>query len=133
MRLWMTTGSMRGSRMGKSRVTPGVKLLATTGGSRGEPSDRHDPRSDPPGGETSLPRGAGAQSELSLRTMGKAYNDEMQQVPATVRWAADQPVEQLHRAVHLYRDRGLLAIGSGGSFTAAALAADLHLRTFGRP
>jgi fructoselysine-6-P-deglycase FrlB-like protein len=65
--------------------------------------------------------------------MGKAYSDEMQQVPATVRWAADQPVEQLQRAVRLYRDRGLLAIGSGGSFTAAALAADLHLRSFGRP
>ncbi len=65
--------------------------------------------------------------------MGKAYSDEMEQLPGTIRWAAKQDVDLLRRAVQLYSDRGLLAVGSGGSFTAAAFAAELHLRTYGRP
>jgi hydroxymethylpyrimidine pyrophosphatase-like HAD family hydrolase len=65
--------------------------------------------------------------------MGKAYTEEMRQLPETMHWAASQPVELLRRAVQLYCDRGLLAVGSGGSFTAAAFAAELHLRVFGRP
>lgn len=65
--------------------------------------------------------------------MGKAYTDELSQLPATAQWAVEQPVEALRRAVQLYSDRGLLAIGSGGSFTAAALASDLHFRVWGRP
>ena len=65
--------------------------------------------------------------------MGKAYTEEMQQLPATIEWAAGQPVDLLRRAVQLYSDRGLLAVGSGGSFTGAALAAELHLRAYGQP
>ncbi|HRH85842.1 MAG TPA: hypothetical protein PLO41_03250 [Rubrivivax sp.] len=65
--------------------------------------------------------------------MGKAYSDEMQQLPATMAWAAQQNIDLLRRAVLLYCDRGLLAVGSGGSFTAAAFAAELHLRVYGRP
>lgn len=65
--------------------------------------------------------------------MGKRFIDELQQVPTTMRWAADQDVSLLRRAVHLYGDRGLLAVGSGGSFTAAAFAADQHFRAHGRP
>lgn len=65
--------------------------------------------------------------------MGKAYSEEMRQLFATAQWAASQPIEFLRRAVHLYSDRGLMAVGSGGSFTAAALAAELHLQVFGRP
>ncbi len=65
--------------------------------------------------------------------MGKAYSDEMQQLPTTMKWAAEQEIDLLRRAVQLYCDRGLLAVGSGGSFTAAAFAAELHLRVYGRP
>lgn len=65
--------------------------------------------------------------------MGKAYSDEMEQLPTTMKWAAQQNVDLLRRAVLLYCDRGLLAVGSGGSFTAAAFAAELHLRVYGRP
>lgn len=65
--------------------------------------------------------------------MGKAYSDEMKQLPTTMRWAAEQNIDLLRRAVLLYCDRGLLAVGSGGSFTAAAFAAELHLRVYGRP
>lgn len=65
--------------------------------------------------------------------MGKRFIDELQQLPATIQWAVEQDVALLRRAVQLYGDRGLLAVGSGGSFTAAAYAADQHFRVFGRP
>jgi fructoselysine-6-P-deglycase FrlB-like protein len=65
--------------------------------------------------------------------MGRRFIDELQQIPATMQWAAEQDVALLRRAVHLYGDRGLLAVGSGGSFTAAAYAADQHFRVYGRP
>ena len=65
--------------------------------------------------------------------MGKRFIDELQQLPATMKWAAEQDVALLRRAVQLYGDRGLLAVGSGGSFTAAAYAADQHFRGYGRP
>jgi fructoselysine-6-P-deglycase FrlB-like protein len=65
--------------------------------------------------------------------MGKRFIDELQQLPLTIQWAAEQDVSLLRRAVQLYGDRGLLAVGSGGSFTAAAYAADQHFRVFGRP
>ena len=65
--------------------------------------------------------------------MGKTYRDEMERLPTTLSWAAQQEVDVLRRAVLLYCDRGLLAVGSGGSFTAAAFAAELHLRMYGRP
>lgn len=64
--------------------------------------------------------------------MGKRFIDELQQIPETVRWAAEQDVTLLRRAVQLFGDRGLLAVGSGGSFTAAAYAADQHFRVYGR-
>ena len=65
--------------------------------------------------------------------MGKRFIDELQQLPATMQWAAKQDVALLRRAVQLYGDRGLLAVGSGGSFTAATYAADQHFRVYGRP
>lgn len=65
--------------------------------------------------------------------MGKRFIDELQQLPATMQWAAEQDVALLRRAVQLYGDRGLLAVGSGGSFTAAVYAADQHFRVYGRP
>lgn len=65
--------------------------------------------------------------------MGKRFIDELQQLTATMQWAAEQDVALLRRAVQLYGDRGLLAVGSGGSFTAAAYAADQHFRVYGRP
>lgn len=65
--------------------------------------------------------------------MGKRFIDELQQLPGTIQWAAEQDVSLLRRAVQLYGDRGLLAVGSGGSFTAAAYAADQHFRVYGRP
>jgi len=65
--------------------------------------------------------------------MGKRFIDELQQLPATMYWAAEQDAALLRRAVQLYGNRGILAVGSGGSFTAAAYAADQHFRVYGRP
>lgn len=65
--------------------------------------------------------------------MGKAYTEELYQLPKTVQWVVNQPIELLRRAVQLHSDRGLIAIGSGGSYTAAALAAEMHFRVVGRP
>jgi hydroxymethylpyrimidine pyrophosphatase-like HAD family hydrolase len=65
--------------------------------------------------------------------MGKRFIDELRELPTTIQWAAEQDVTLLRRAIQLYGDRGLLAVGSGGSFTAAAYAADQHFRAFGRP
>jgi fructoselysine-6-P-deglycase FrlB-like protein/hydroxymethylpyrimidine pyrophosphatase-like HAD family hydrolase len=65
--------------------------------------------------------------------MGKRYTDELRQVPSTIQWAAEQDVALLRRAIHLYSDRGLLAVGSGGSSTAAAFAAEQHFLVYGHP
>lgn len=63
--------------------------------------------------------------------MGKRFIDELQELPTTMQWAVEQDIAMLRRAVQLYGDHGLLAVGSGGSFTAAAYAADQHFRVYG--
>lgn len=65
--------------------------------------------------------------------MGKAYSDEIQQLPTSMKWASEQSIDMMRRAAQLYCDRGLFAVGSGGSFTAASFAAELHMRLYGRP
>lgn len=64
--------------------------------------------------------------------MGRAYDAEMAQIASTIEWALQQDTKLLGRAFHHFQDRGLLAIGSGGSLTAAAFAADIHFRSTGR-
>ena len=93
-------------------------------------------RCDVPASNAPLLRVAAPAHKLELqstRHMGKRFIDELQQLPTTMQWAAEQDVALLRRAVQLYGDRGLLAVGSGGSFTAAAYAADQHFRWYGRP
>lgn len=63
--------------------------------------------------------------------MGKPYRDEILKLPDTYRWALDVDLTALRRAVDYCSSYPLLAIGSGGSFTAAALAARLHYYRFG--
>lgn len=64
--------------------------------------------------------------------MGREYQAELNYVPECVNWAREQPVEVLHRGLKHFADRGLVAIGSGGSFGAAAFAAAQHSIHFGR-
>ena len=65
--------------------------------------------------------------------MGKPYQTELGQIPATVRWALEQDVSELRRT--LLREFGaqnLIAVGSGGSLVAASFAAMLHEAVTGR-
>lgn len=64
--------------------------------------------------------------------MGRKYQEELNYVPECVNWAREQPVEVLHKGLKQFADRGLVAIGSGGSFGAAAFAATQHTTHFGR-
>lgn len=64
--------------------------------------------------------------------MGRAYDAEMAQIAGTLEWVRAQDTKLLGRAFQHFHDRGLVAIGSGGSLTSAAFAADLHFRLTGR-
>lgn len=66
---------------------------------------------------------ARARSRLAL---GKAYAKELAVLGETYAWAREAPVEPLEEFVTESHARPLLAIGSGGSATAAHLAALLH-------
>ena len=65
--------------------------------------------------------------------MGKPYQNELRQIPATIQWAQGQDVSELR--LTLLRDLGaynLVSIGSGGSLVAASFAAMLHELVTGR-
>ena len=65
--------------------------------------------------------------------MGKPYQTELSQIPATIQWALEQDVTELRRT--LLRQLGahnLVAVGSGGSLVAASFAAMLHESVTGR-
>ncbi len=65
--------------------------------------------------------------------MGRSYQGELGRISATIEWALSQDITTLRGALH--RQLGahnLVAIGSGGSFTAAAFAALLYEAATGR-
>lgn len=64
--------------------------------------------------------------------MGKAYSSELLAIPQTLHWAQSQEIKRLKVGIQYCHDRSVLAIGSGGSSTAAAFVAGLHERKFGR-
>ncbi len=64
--------------------------------------------------------------------VGKPFQSELAQLPQTYLWASEFSVESLAKAVRRSK-APLLAVGSGGSFTTACLAAALHERHFGLP
>lgn len=64
--------------------------------------------------------------------MGKPYQSELASLPETYRWAMAQPIDSLAAAVARTAQASLLAVGSGGSFTAAHFASALHQRLAGR-
>lgn len=64
--------------------------------------------------------------------MGKPFRSELEQLPNTYEWARQFPITPLADALKRSRSP-LLAIGSGGSFTTAHLAAALHERQYGQP
>lgn len=58
--------------------------------------------------------------------MGKPYESEMRRLSETYEWALKVPVENLTSFVEESLSLPLIAVGSGGSFTAAYLAGLLH-------
>ena len=64
--------------------------------------------------------------------MGKPYATELESLPATYDWSRRLDLDSLGASIRQMRDAPLLAIGSGGSFSAAAFAAYFHQLTSGR-
>jgi hydroxymethylpyrimidine pyrophosphatase-like HAD family hydrolase len=64
--------------------------------------------------------------------MGKPYATELNALADTYAWCMAQPVDALAASVRAASRLPLLAVGSGGSFTSAALAAFLHTRYTGK-
>jgi len=58
--------------------------------------------------------------------MGKPYATELSRLSDTYSWALEAPIESLVAAVSASSHLPLLAVGSGGSFSAAHLACSLH-------
>lgn len=64
--------------------------------------------------------------------MGRRYDLELERLGHTVAWALTQDSSPLEDALRELGQRSLVAVGSGGSYVAASLAARLHESTFGR-
>ena len=65
--------------------------------------------------------------------MGKAYQRELKQIPATISWALKQDISDLrHTLLQEFAGCNLLAVGSGGSLVAASFATLLHESFTGR-
>ena len=58
--------------------------------------------------------------------MGKPFEEELKVLPETYLWAMSQPIDGLIRAVTRSFSGPLLAVGSGGSYTACHFARNLH-------
>ena len=61
--------------------------------------------------------------------MGKPYVSEIQKLKGTYLWALKAPIDSLRSFVESSQDLPLFAVGSGGSLTAAHMAALLHENT----
>lgn len=58
--------------------------------------------------------------------MGKPYTKELGNLPATYNWAMTAPIGPLIHSVRGLAGFPLVAVGSGGSYTGAQIACDLH-------
>lgn len=64
--------------------------------------------------------------------MGRPYATELNRLKETYSWALDVPIDSLVAAVSSSASLPLVAVGSGGSFSAAHLACALHQHYTGR-
>lgn len=64
--------------------------------------------------------------------MGKQFSEEIDYIPHAINWALGQDVTLLNRSLAGASDKNVLAVGSGGSSTAAAFLATMHEATFGK-
>lgn len=58
--------------------------------------------------------------------MGRPFDEEIRELPATYSWALAESIDGLTRSVERLFSAPLLAVGSGGSFTACHFARHLH-------
>ena len=65
--------------------------------------------------------------------MGRSFAVELQELPATYRWAMKADIRSLTIAIRGCLSVPLVAVGSGGSLTVADFAAKLHRDTTGLP
>ena len=65
--------------------------------------------------------------------MGRSFAVELQELPATYRWAMKADICSLTTAIRGCLNVPLVAVGSGGSLTVAEFAAKLHRDTMGLP
>lgn len=58
--------------------------------------------------------------------MGKPYSEEVDYIPNAYKWAFEQDTKHLKSTIGRISSQGLVAVGSGGSFTAASFQSLLH-------
>src|SRR5579871_1129358 len=58
--------------------------------------------------------------------VGKPFRTELDLLPSTYDWALKEPIDGLSAAVRSFSGLPLIGVGSGGSFTVAHFAAELH-------
>jgi HAD superfamily hydrolase (TIGR01484 family) len=58
--------------------------------------------------------------------MGKPYLEELKKINQTYEWALSLPIDDINRFIRLSNGYPLIVVGSGGSLTAAHMAALLH-------
>ena len=63
--------------------------------------------------------------------MGKPFNQELEKIKSTIRWAEKQNVKDLRSFFSVNAGTPLICIGSGGSFSAASYAAMLYKQMCG--
>lgn len=64
--------------------------------------------------------------------MGRPFAGEIEYLPQAIAWALQQDIKQLQRAINSISERNLLAVGSGGSYSASVFLALQHEGRFGR-
>lgn len=58
--------------------------------------------------------------------MGRPYKEELKALPVTYDWSINYDISGLKRSVRKFSERPLIAVGSGGSLTAALVLTTLH-------
>jgi len=64
--------------------------------------------------------------------MGRQYNIELNELASTYKWAIQQDVSSIKRALEASVDLPVIAIGSGGSLSVALETANAHTRRFSK-
>jgi len=64
--------------------------------------------------------------------MGKPFFKEVECLPQTIEWALHEEITELYHYLVTLKNKPLLAIGSGGSYSAAGFLSQLHEAAYGK-